>query len=299
VVVICAGLTAGGYFAARQLGYLGEKTAVANVAQETVVAAASATAAALAPPLLPATDTPLWVASETSPPSEMPTQAPPEPLPTFTQPVVVLPTFTPTTEILPMASPTVAPAQTTVLFEDTFDNAWREHWIPWGNPWPNTGNILGDAFISLTADDPPGSAGMTSLPGFTILNAPGTEIEFEAAMDERYRGGVLILDWDLLNYKRGPENLDSGVIRLEVRLQGLILRTKTSREKCEVPVDAVRKHTYILRIVSDQGIELYLDDDPEYLCQLPPMALDPRPGTISFTGRGTLTRVRVSVPPSP
>ncbi len=302
---ICVVLAVGGYFGARQLGFIGKKTAVASVAQGTATLPVPHATTALVP-AVPATATPpVQMPSPGAvlmPSPTLPAASPTLPLPTLSpQPSVVVETVPSTVEVLPTATFTVALTQASEAFiDDTFaDESWRRHWLAWGDPIPLPRSGGGGSWLSLTAVDVPGDAGITSKAEYPIPNAPGVEVEFDATLDRNSLGSVFLFDWDPKSNKRDPDNSLAGVIHLEIRRQRLLLTVSGSSTKCEVEVDALQKRTYLLRLLPGQGVELYLDQADTPLCPALVMGMEPRPGSVSFSGRGDLTRVRVSVPPVP
>jgi hypothetical protein len=305
LLVVCVILAVGGYFGARQLGFIGNKTAVSSVVQETVTPPAPLATTAPLPVLLSTATEPVQALPASPSPFLVPTEA----LPTLVTLPPVIPTVqtpitvnlaSPTVELLPTETPAIALAQVNELFDDTFDNdSWRQHWRIWGEPKPIQRNGGGGSWLSLAAVDFPGSAGITTRSEFPIPDAPGVEIEFEATLNKNYPGGVLLVDWDPRTYRRGPENTEPGLIRLVIRPKQLLLSGSGTNPDCPFEVDALQKHTYLIRIQPGQVVEVYLDQAPGAMCQVQLAAVEPQPGNISFSGIADLNQVRVSAPPSP
>ena len=124
-------------------------------------------------------------------------------------------------------------------------------------------------------------------------------IEFEAQLNNRFPRYVLVFDWDPEGRNRGPELLEPGVIHLEIRQEQLTLQTPITEEVCVQPINALEKHVYRLQVALNQGLDLYLDDAPAPVCQIASIGLGPLPGSITFSGLGWVTRVKVLAPVKP
>jgi hypothetical protein len=200
------------------------------------------------------------------------------------------------------SSVSVTPSlQAEVLIDEDFSGRLVSNWIAWGSPHPvistgATGNWLDlKAEISHTA-------GVTSKQ--QITNAPGVDIEFVAQLNPTFSRYVLNFEWDPLPYRRersDPEDrVAPGDLHLEIRGGRVVFVAPEANYRC--PINGIAgdlSHTYLLRIVEGQGVELYLDGQPQPACQVANMQVDPTPGHISFTGLGWLTHVKVTSNGSP
>ncbi len=297
----CVVLGGGGYLLAQRMGWLGGQppaaaslnaspTSIAPVVQTAtlpVAALPSETTLAVEPTSLPSLAPPT-----APPPTDLPTNAPVQPAPTAS-PALVGPAPT-------LPAPSAAPTQTAalVLFDDPFDNGLRGYWRTWGSPRPTIDSGPGDSWLYLK-DPAPGSGGVTTRPEFPVDNAPGAVYEFQAQLDPNYPQGMLIFDWDPPTYDRGPENRDPGLLRLEIQNARLALRGRLTKSVCTHEIDGKIMHTYTLRVLNEQAVTLTLDGQAEPLCRLDSMGLAPVPGSISFTGLGWITRVKIALPPEP
>lgn len=285
VIAGCGLASLGGYFAARQFGWLAGQAPLALLPSST-----AQTLPTQAHTRAPAEQTPLVSATPPrSTPTQTPTRLPTEPPPTATQEVQPTEPPTPTQALL---APGVVGI---VLFEDFFDAGLRQHWVTWGEPRATIGTGFDDNWLYLKALDP-GQAGVTSRPELVIPNAPGVAIEFDAQMDDKYPQSVLILDWDPDSFGRGPENQDQGVIRLEIRIDQMKLSGRAAQETCEQDIMGVDSHTYLLIVTEAPGVALYLDGAGQPACQLASLEFASQPGKISFSGLGWVSRVKVSLP---
>jgi len=301
LVVGCGLASVAGYFAACRLGIFGQKTPSAAV---------SATVAQLITESPAPTDT--FAPTSTELPPSSPTQETQPPTSTIavetaTQPAATQPLLAGTLTITQVVSPTVAltntsaplplPA-TTLLFEDTFDQDLATNWRTWGSQRPTIDIGPGDRWLSLKAEVPT-SAGATTRRDLAIVLDFGAVIEFEAQLNSRFSRYTLFFDWDPESRNRGPDLLEPGVIHLEIRQEQLKLQTPITEETCVQPVNALEKHLYRLQVTSNQGLELYLDDNPVPVCQITSIGLGPLPGSITFSGLGWVTRVKVLAPVKP
>jgi hypothetical protein len=138
---------------------------------------------------------------------------------------------------------------------------------------------------------------VTTRPEVPIPNTPGVVIEFDAEMDEKYPQAVLFLDWDSDAFERGPLNQEPGSIRLEIWADALKLYGRAiQQDACERLITGTDKHTYLLQLTEGQGVALYLDGAEQPLCQIDTTKVEPQPGTISLSGLGWVSRVKVSLP---
>jgi uncharacterized Zn finger protein (UPF0148 family) len=232
------------------------------------------------------TDTPLVLETQeveiTPTLSESPTLAPPTEI-------------EPTETISPTASTVPETGESLVLFEDEFDGTLSAFWRGWGNPRPKISTGPGDNWLDLTASEDYGSGGVTSREYIVIH--PGVEIIFRGQLNQSYPQYKVIFDWDPLQYDRGPANQDPGVIHFELLKNKIILSTQLTNSRCEKELDGVLTHTYRFRILEGQGLDLFLDeDDITPVCQIADIGLAPVPGTITFTGLGWITSVKVTEP---
>ncbi len=299
LVAGCGVVAVAGYFAANRLGFLGKKTPSAIVS--TIAAPTTTESPAPTDTTSPiSTGTPITT-QETPPPTptvvtETATQ------PAATQPLlantpettqVISPTAALTTTAAPLSNPTVV-----LLFEDTFDQDLATNWRTWGSQRPTIDIGPGDRWLSLKAEAST-SAGATTRRDLPIVLEVGTVIEFEAQLNNRFPRYVLVFDWDPEGRNRGPELLEPGVIHLEIRQEQLRLQTPITEEVCVQPINALEKHVYRLQVALNQGLDLYLDDAPAPVCQIASIGLGPLPGSITFSGLGWVTRVKVLAPVKP
>ncbi len=303
-VLACVGLLAGGYFLADQMEWLNGLPLVGSKPTTAAVLAPIATGAAaplVASPSLvpvaaspaPATSQPTATAAATSAPTSAPTVPPPTETIAPASPTLPV---APTQSAAPAAAPVAAPQQVFVLFDDTFDNGLAGYWRTWGSPRPLIDRGPGDAWLSLKALEVPTAGGITSRRDFVVFNEPGAAIEFEAQLDSNYPQGRLLFDWDPLDqFERGPDNGDAGLIHLELRKDDVRLQTGMSGENCSYQVTGQTKHTYTLQVEAEQAVNLYVDGQAS-TCAISDMGLDPMAGSISFSGLGWITRVKVSLP---
>lgn len=296
-VLGCAILAGGGYLVGQKMGWVGSpplaaaplsaspsaEITAALVVQTTPTAAAQTEATpAVEPTSLPTL----------GPPTALPTDTPAQPAPTASQ------ALTAPTLVAPAAAPTQTAAAVIVLLDDLFDNGLRGYWRTWGSPRPTIDSGPGDSWLYLK-DPAPGSGGVTTRPEFPVDNAPGAVYEFQAQLDPNYPQGMLIFDWDPPTYDRGPENRDPGLLRLEIQNARLVLRGRLTKAVCAQEIDGKAMHTYTLQVLDGQAVDLTLDGQTQPLCHMDTMGLAPVPGSISFTGLGWVTRVKIALPPEP
>jgi len=209
---------------------------------------------------------------------------------TITESTVISPTDIVTTSVV-ISTPIPI---TNILLDDNFDIAINLNWEPWGLPRPAIIKAPTDNYLELRAEES-GSAGITAK--MDISSTPGVIFEFDASMNKltpRYR---MIFDWDPVDTpRRGPETSKLGVIRFELQETKLTLKGSLIDEKCERDINGVDLHTFILKIVDGQGVELYVDEDTSPICRIEDMGREPTPGRISFSGLGWVTRVLVTGP---
>lgn len=303
LVAGCGVAAVAGYFAANRLGFLGKRTPSAAV---TTTVALSETESPIPSDTSAPTSTELPVSSptqETQPPTPTATAT----IETVTQPAATQPLLVEPPTTTQTISPTVAltstsPAlplpATTLLFEDTFDQDLATNWRTWGSQRPTIDIGPGDRWLSLKAEVPT-SAGATTRRDLPIVLEFGAVIEFEAQLNNRFPRYVLVFDWDPERMNRGPELLEPGVIHLEIRQEQLRLQTPITGEDCTQPINALEKHLYRLQVTSNQGLELYLNDNPAPICQITSIGLGPLPGSITFSGLGWVTRVKILAPVKP
>lgn len=287
----CALLFVGGYFAATRLGFLGasagEGTATSSVAATAILTATATQSPATITPTVTTTITPTLTIAPSA--TLTPTQA-----------LAIAPAATSTSTVVLGAAPTVvatdvvtAAAQAAaLLFEDTFDSQLSDNWVTWGAPIPTIDRGFNDRWLSLRSEVLT-SGGVTSGVAYRIVNGPGTVIEFEGQLDNRYLNYAILMDWDQEEIRRGSETLNPGMIRVEVRAEAVTLRTLLTREACQAPVDAARSHTYRVEILEGQGVALYIDAAETPVCTIADMGIAALPGKVSFSGLGWVTRVKV------
>lgn len=216
--------------------------------------------------------------------------------PSVETPGILTLTVSPVVVVTPTMS-TVA-ANAGFLIDELFDQGLRIYWKTWGEPRAIVRTGPTDNWLSLKAMDPPQSSGVTSRPEFGIYNLPGLVIEFSASLDPNYPASVILFDWDPRQFNRGPENVEPGLIHLEVHNSRMLLETPYSRLRCSADNRGSQNHIYRVQMTTTQGVEVYVDDQPTPLCQVEDMGLDPlpEPGTISFSGAGWVTYVKVTAP---
>jgi hypothetical protein len=285
VIMGCGLAVVPGYLAARQYGWLGRETPLAALPSQI---AAGPTGAVITPTL--PSSTPALTATQTRlQPTQTARRPTAEPTDTATR-------LAPATETTTPDESALAPAAAGVLlFEDTFDSGLSQHWLTWGEPRATIGAGFGDNWLDLKAIDP-GQAGVTTRPAFSIPGAPGLVIEFDAQMDGRYPQAVLILDWDLDTFDRGPDNRVPGLIRFEIRPTQLKLSGRAARDACLQKIEAATRHTYLLRVEAGPSLALYLDGANQPVCQINTLGVEPQPGKLSFSGLGWVSRVKVLLP---
>ncbi len=226
-----------------------------------------------------------------------------------------LATDSPTPELLPTDTATLTPAITVtlsitsvmpltgtivpkpgappemILLEDEFSETLSTYWKAWGEPRPTLRQGFGDSWLELKAADKPTQAGVTCRT--EVSNAPGTMIEFLAQLTPGYPQYRLYLDWDPLQYDRGPNNTSSTIIHLEVQKNLVLVQAPAANHSCQVDLDGTIQHRYILRFITDKIVELYVDEGIQPRCSVD-MGIKPVPGRISFTGNGWVTRILVT-----
>jgi len=219
----------------------------------------------------------------------------PESLPTET--IVLTPALTstlPITTTMPLTG-TIAPKPgappESILLEDEFSDALNVHWKAWGEPRPTLRQGFGDSWLELKAADKPTQSGVTCRT--EIDNAPGTTIEFLAKLTPGYPQYRLYLDWDPLQYDRGPNNTSPTIVHLEVQKNLVLVQAPAANHSCQVDLDGTIQHRYILKFISEKIVELYVDEAIEPLCSVD-MGIKPVPGRISFTGNGWVTHILVT-----
>jgi len=185
---------------------------------------------------------------------------------------------------------------TEMVLEEVFDGPLSVNWLTWGDPRPTIDSGPGYKWLSLKADDA-GQAGVTTHSGLVVINAPGLQVEFTAAIQDRYPNSKLYLDWDPEQTRRGPDLKDPGLVRLSVSKDSATLSTLLTRKTCNTEVEGLEQHRYIIRIADGYRVELYLDDASFPMCTIDSLGLEAIvPGRISFTGRGWLTYVKIMQP---
>ena len=221
-----------------------------------------------------------------------------EPLPTTALPQETEPPIQDTPVITATSTITVEmlAQQPVTLLVDDFDGLLSLNWNTWGSPRPHIKpGPQNTSWLELVAEQP-GSAGITSKREIPVPNAPGVMIEFDAQLDEMFPQYTITFDWDQMSYDRGPENTDPGVIHLEIRRNKMQFGTPMTASGCESELVGTALHTFTLRIVDNQGVDLYLDGDGLPACRIPNMGQDVVPGRISFSGLGWITHVLITGP---
>jgi len=232
-----------------------------------------------------------------SPPTELVVESPTVEPPLPTETIAAPPTLTATLAITtsPPLTGTLAPNPDAppekILLTDEFSDALNVHWKTWGEPRPTLRKGFGDSWLELKAADEPTQAGVTCRT--EIDNAPGTAIEFLAQLTPGYPQYWLHLDWDPLQFDRGPENISPTIVHLEVQKNLVLVQAPAANHSCRVELDGTIQHRYILKFISDKIVELYIDEAIQPLCSVD-MGIKPVPGRISFSGNGWVTRILVT-----
>lgn len=178
-----------------------------------------------------------------------------------------------------------------IWLQDDFSGALNVNWKVWGDPRPIIRNGFGDSWLDLAATDQAGSAGVTTR--MEIPKEAGLKIEFEAQLNPNYLQYPLFFDFDPMPFVRGPDNIASTALRLEIQKSRLILKAPAPEVPCQKNLDGAFRHVYLLKFVTDKSVELYIDGTAEPLCQID-LDQAAAPGRISFTGTGWVTQISVT-----
>lgn len=309
LAVACLALAAGGYFVANRQGWLaGLPGGGGDLPSPTQALSIAPSETLVTPALPPDTELPPTEAP-TSEPTLEPTAPPPTPTQAFTPTATQIPPsllLSPTNgAALTLTDPTVTVTATApisgalpieTVIDDVFDGPLSVNWLTWGDPRPTIDSGPGYKWLSLKADDP-NAAGVTTRAGVVVMNAPGLDVEFSAAIQDRYPNSSLYLDWDPLQTRRGPDLSDPGVIRVGVSKDGVTLNAPLTRGVCRAALDGLQQHHYVLRVGEGYRLELYVDEENTPACTVEATGLAATlPGRVSFTGRGWITRVKIMQP---
>lgn len=287
LVIVCALTAAGGFLYFQDpFGIIRTHTpVVAGVLEETI---------------MPASPQPTEILNSPTPESVLPTAT--ETV-FVTAPIITTPAVTLTLSVTatPVISETQSllsesPDEVIVLIEDEFSESLATHWRAWGNPLPTLRKGFGDSWLDLKAVEEPGGAGVTSR--VEIENSPGVRIAFDAQLNPGYPQFPLLLDWDPLQFDRGPANTTPTIVHFELRRSTVSLQAPAANNNCQVDLDGTVQHTFLIQFSEEKLVSLYIDDSPQPLCQLD-MGIIPVPGKLSFTGNGWVTRILVTSLPAP
>ena len=190
--------------------------------------------------------------------------------------------------LLTSTIPLTAPA---ILLNDYFNGPLNVNWKAWGNPRPILRSGPGDNWLDLTATEHPEMAGVTTR--MEIANAPGNVFEFEGQLNPNYVNFPLFFDWDPLQYDRGPENPNPGVLHLAIQNKQIVLQASAANNNCQKEFEGAKQHRYILKFVGDKQLALYIDGSDQPICQLD-LGIKAIPGRISFSGTGWVSHILVT-----
>jgi hypothetical protein len=230
---------------------------------------------------------------------EISTQNPPTSTLNPTAEPVVVTTITSTLELSPTIQPSpeisitgvTQPAVDLTLLVDDFNGPLNVNWKSWGSPRPIIRSGPGDNWLELTATDKPDTSGVTSRA--QIPSAAGNVIEFQGQLNPNYANFPLLLDWDPLQFDRGPENTTLTVMHLSIQSTRVVLSAPAANNSCQKESDGTKQHSYVLKFIAEKKVELYIDGIEPALCQLD-LGIMAIPGRITFTGTGWVTRIIVT-----
>jgi hypothetical protein len=107
----------------------------------------------------------------------------------------------------------------------------------------------------------------------------------------------LVFSWDPLQYERGPDNTEPGVIQLEIYEGIVALSTALTEERCEAIITGVEPHYYLIRILGIYEMALYLDGGTQPACMIYDIGIEaPIVGRITFRDMGLVSYVTVASP---
>jgi hypothetical protein len=211
------------------------------------------------------------------------------PLPEEITPTV---TLTVTSTITPVV--TLLPSAADAILEDPFDSTLALYWRVWGKPRPIIEQGFGDNYLSLTATNT-GDAGVTSKAEFPLN--PGYEMGFGAQLQPGYSQYMLVFNWDPQQFVREPGENEPGVLQLEITSNDVVIKAALTNDRCEASLRGSEAHNYLLKVLGEKSVELYVDDGAEPACVLTDIGLEaPITGRITFRGMGLVTNVSVVGP---
>lgn len=252
----------------------------------------------------------------TFPPTSVGTASPivtstvvPSVTPTFTE----TPTPSPTLTLLPATTetslpPTTPAALTTpgetgvpslrVLFEENFNTGLDPRkWFLWGQlPAQQSGDSNPALLLSGETE---GAAGVTVQTPITL--STGLVIVFNVKVDVAGAQNVILFNWDPVEVMRQPNRptgplllkIGNGWVRFEIKR----VEPRGTIAGCELPLGDTQYHNYQIKIGDKLTAALVMDGIE--VCSLPDTILanpaDPT-GRISFSGRGLVDDLRVTVP---
>jgi hypothetical protein len=181
-----------------------------------------------------------------------------------------------------------------VILDEKFDSILAENWRVWGKPRPIIESGFGDNYLSLTSTAS-GEAGVSSKAEFML--EPGLEMSFGGQLQPGFQNYQLVFSWDPLQYERGPENTDPGVIQMEISRDKVVISAALTKERCVADVAGVEAHDYLVRVLGDFEVALYLDGEAEPVCTLTDIGMEaPIVGSITFRDMGLVSYVKVASP---
>ena len=225
---------------------------------------------------------------------------------TLTPPASQTPPGTPTKTATSLPSPTATPEPTrtaatplaspeagAALFEDDFSAGWEKNWSAWGNP-----PVVGGENISLTLNSAAlYDAGISARQ--TIALREDVTIEFAAKLNGSSPQDALFFDWTVGTETR-TSGTPPGAIHLQIGagvIQLSVADSAATYASCAPrPFDGIDVHIYQLEIEDDWILKLQMDG--KQVCELevkPYSGGRDLTGMISFSGRGTLDDIHVSM----
>jgi hypothetical protein len=186
------------------------------------------------------------------------------------------------------------PPSGTVILEDEFDAVLGTNWLVWGQPRPVIEQGFGDNYLSLKSPIA-ADAGVTSKAEFAL--EPDVEMNFRAQLQPGYSQYPLIFSWDPKQHVREPGNNEPGVLQVEISLDKVMISSALTSEQCVASIRGVDVHDYLLRIVGDNAVDLYVDGEAQPVCALTDIGMQaPIVGRITFRWMGLVSSVMVTSP---